>query len=107
RGVTSAIGGGGAIHGVVDEGQQNAGDVIRVAGVAGDHRHGSGEFESGADLLGVVGVRPVELVDRDDEGQADVLEEADGREAALQAAGIDQDDRAVGAAGEGVPEDYE
>src|SRR3954463_2088248 len=52
------------------------------------------EVDGGADLLGVIAVPPVELVDRDDESEAALLEEVHGRETVLQSARVGEDHRA-------------
>ena len=55
----------------------------------------------------MVGGDAVEEVHRDDERDAEVLEVVDGREAFLEAAGVDEDDCADRAADQLVPEEPE
>lgn len=76
-------------------------------GVAAHDRDVGVEVDRGAHLLGVVAVRAVELVDRDDETEAALLEEVDGRETVLQSPGVGEDHRAERALGEFVPHEPE
>jgi hypothetical protein len=63
--------------------------------------------EGVADLVEVEAAGTVERVDPDDERDVVLLEVVDRREAVLDAAGVDQHDRAEGTVDEVVPEEGE
>src|SRR5215471_9779036 len=82
---------------VLDQADQYGGRRAGIPGVAQRDRYVRLEFERRAHLLGLVAERAVELVDRHHELDPAALEEVDGIEAGLKAAGIGEDDRPQGA----------
>ena len=79
---------------MLDEGDQRLDAGAGDAGVAQHDGHLGLEVDRRPYLLGFVAVRPVELVDGDDESDAAPLEEVDGGEAVVEAAGVGEHDRA-------------
>src|SRR5690606_16974888 len=107
-GVPASDGGGrGGREEVQDQGSQRRDGRGAVAGVAQHDRHVRVQFEGGPHLLRVVAERAVELVHGDEEPDAPVLEEVDGLEALLQAAGVGEHHGAQRAGGQLVPQEPE
>ncbi|KPC71196.1 hypothetical protein ADL26_15630, partial [Thermoactinomyces vulgaris] len=94
-------------QGVLDQRDQAALGVRAVAGVRRQDRGVRSDLERFAHLVGGVGLVSVEAVEGDDEGEAAVLEVVDGGEAVGEAAGVDEDDGADGAADQVVPHEPE
>ncbi|ESQ05485.1 Spidroin-1 [Streptomyces sp. PVA_94-07] len=92
---------------VLDQGDECAFGVGAVACVGGDDGGVGADLECFAYFFGGVGLVSVEAVEGDDEGEAAVFEVVDGGEAVGEAAGVDEDDGADGAADEVVPHEPE